>query len=252
MGVTCTGVGVLTSTQVSGKLFRVVLRGYAKEDVDTFLNRIAKTLWEWEAGRKGELTPSDVEQQTFRVALRGYAEQEVDQFLDEVVQTLREYQRRKIERLSTPGLEAAESAPVETPEVLQPPAPRPDAIPIPAEPTEPAVAKPPVTPPPPTVPPASTVTRLIVTRTAEGGGRPYTVLLDDKPLGKVSPGATERFEIPTGMHWVTVKARKERSNTQVIEPHQGDQITLTCGPAAGDQFDDLGRKMEGIVLELAE
>jgi len=43
-----------------------------------------------------------------------------------------------------------------------------------------------------------------------------------------------------------------RSNTQVVEPHQGDQITLRCGPAAGDQIDDLGRKMDGIILEMVE
>jgi hypothetical protein len=93
-------------------------------------------------------------------------------------------------------------------------------------------------------------TSLLITRIPESGGHPYTVLLDDKPLGKVSPDSTRRFEIPTGMHWVTVKTRKDSSNTQVIEPNQGDQIILRCGPAAGDQIDDLGRKMEGIILEL--
>jgi cell division septum initiation protein DivIVA len=183
------------------------------------------------------------------VALRGYAEEEVDRFLDEVVVSLREYESREIEKLSTP-IEAPVAALVETPEVLQPPAPQPNiVIPTPTAATEPAETPKPTTPPPPTVP--STVTRLIVTRPGEKGGRPYTVLLDDQPIGKISPGATERFEIRPGMHWVTVKTRKEQSNNRVIEPHEGDQITLRCGPASG-QIDDLGRKIEGIILETAE
>lgn len=32
---------------------------------------------------------------------------------------------------------------------------------------------------------------------------------------------------------------------------QGDQLTFQCGPAGGE-IDDLGRKIEGIILELAE
>ena len=68
---------MLTSTDVSGKMFRVALRGYSEDEVDVFLDRIAKTLWEREAGRRGELTPRDIDQQTFMVALRGYAEEEV-------------------------------------------------------------------------------------------------------------------------------------------------------------------------------
>ena len=320
---------MLTSTAVSAKTFRVALRGYAEEEVDSFLDQVVKALWEWEAGRQGKLRPIDIEEKTFRVALRGYAEEEVDQFLDEVtvalrqhepdeksvpdrpsllgakdvedktfrvalnsyaqkavdgfldqvvetlrayeehgqvpdlgpiletktfptqwrgyaqdevdqfleeiVHTLRVYQRPEIERLAPPVPVPAEVAPVEPPEVLEPPAPQPDLIiPAPAVSTE----------------PTSTVTRLLVTRTAEARGRPYTILLDDQPIGKVSPGATQQFEIPTGMHWVTVKTRKEQSNTQVIDPHEGDQITLRCGPAAGDQIDDLGRKLEGIILEM--
>lgn len=236
---------MLTSTDVSGKLFRVALRGYSEEEVDVFLDRVVKALWEYEAGRRGELTPRDIEQQTFRVALRGYAEEEVDQFLDKVVQTLREYENREIEKLTPPV-----SVPAVNQEGPGPPAAQPEAaVPVPPEPIQPVVTEPPVRGPPPIVEPASTVTHLIVTRPNETGGRPYTILLDDKPLGKISPATTQRFEIPTGMHWIAVKTRKEQSNTQVVEPHQGDQITLRCGPAAGDQIDDLGRKMEGIILE---
>ena len=236
---------MLTSTDVSGKMFRVALRGYSEDEVDVFLDRIAKTLWEREAGRRGELTPRDIDQQTFMVALRGYAEEEVDQFLDEVVQTLRNSENREVEELTPPV-----SVPAVTQEGPGPPAVQPEAaVPVPPEPTQPAAAEPPMKKPPSTAEPAPTVTRLIVTRPNETRGRPYTVLLDDKPLGKISPGATQRFEIPTGTHWVTVKTRKEQSNTQVIEPQEGDQITLSCGPASGE-IDDLGRKMEGIILEL--
>lgn len=37
----------------------------------------------------------------------------------------------------------------------------------------------------------------------------------------------------------------------MIEPHQGDQVRLTCQPAGGDEIDDLGRNIEGILLERA-
>ena len=81
------------------------------------------------------------------------------------------------------------------------------------------------------------------------GGRPYTVLFDDEPLGKLRPGVTGEYEIPAGLHWVIVKNRKHQSNTMMIEPHQGDQVRLECLPAGGDLTDDQGRNIEGILLE---
>lgn len=227
---------LLTSGDVSAKLFQVAVRGYAEEEVDVFLDRIVKALREYEEGSGGDLKAIDVEERTFRVALRGYKMEEVDPFLDKAVETLRQYERRKIEEL-TPSVPAT----AVTGDGLEPPAAHPEAV-TPADVEPPAIE-------PPTPERASTTTRLVVTRTGEQGGRPYAVMLDDRPIGKIAPGATERFEIPTGMHWVTVKTRKEQSNSVVIEPHQGDQITLRCGPASGE-IDDLGRKLEGIILEL--
>jgi DivIVA domain-containing protein len=260
---------VLTSTDVSGKLFRVALRGYSEEEVDVFLDRVVKALVDYEAGRRGDLTAQDIEQQTFRVALRGYAEEEVDQFLDEVVITLREYERRETERPAPMVSVPAESASMialprsflwerhKTPGVLEASISEPDAAPqtkpgrnrraappelweqaekeaadrmrptpevdaaihTPTAQTEPVATETPSTPPsPPTVEPTPTTPHLIVTRSAEARGRPYTVLFDDKPLGKVSAGATQRFKIPTGTHWITVKTRKEQSNTRRIFP----------------------------------
>ena len=92
-------------------------------------------------------------------------------------------------------------------------------------------------------------TSLLITRPLTMGGRPYTVLFDDQPLGKLRPGSTVEFDIPTGLHWVTVKTRKQESNTMMIEPHEGDLIRLECQPAGGDEIDDLGRKIDGILLE---
>ena len=74
-------------------------------------------------------------------------------------------------------------------------------------------------------------------------------MFDDHPLGKLRPGTTGEFDIPAGLHWVTVKTRRHESNTMVIEPHEGDQVRLECQPAGGDQMDDLGRHIEGILLE---
>lgn len=312
MKVSPRGVGVLTTTEVFDKTFRVTLRAYAREEVDEFLEHVAETLWEWERGNRGKLTPHDVEQQKFRVALRGYSMDEVDRFLDDVAATLRHYdpgpepvldarrprkasivgeqpylvalrdnaeeefdgflgrvaeavrdfEERLAPELTVPASVAPGSGlvdPAKRTEVDSPTSPGDEdptvdpTVPISAASTKPsATAVPPTPPPSATVQPTPTVTRLIVTRTSERGSRPYTVLLNDKSLGKLRPGATQRFEIPTGMHWVTVKARKDQSNAQVIEPHEGDQITMTCGPASGDQIDELGRRMEGIILEMAE
>ncbi len=98
---------------------------------------------------------------------------------------------------------------------------------------------------------APSTTELTVTHTGSTG-RPVTVLLDDQPIGKVKPGTTAHFAITAGTHWVTVRVRKHTSNVQVIEPRQGDQVTLMCGDAAAGQLDDLGRAIEGISLWQAE
>ena len=92
-------------------------------------------------------------------------------------------------------------------------------------------------------------TSLLITRPLEMGGRTYTVLFDDEPLGKLRPGVTDEYEIPAGLHWVTVKTRRHESNTTIIEPRAGDHIRLECRPTSGDLTDNVGRSIEGILLD---
>ena len=99
---------------------------------------------------------------------------------------------------------------------------------------------------------STTLTRLSITRPSTMGGRPYTVLFDDEPLGKLQPGATGEYEIPAGLHWVILKSRKHESNTMIIEPREGDQVHLECRPAGGDLTDNVGHTIEGILLDRIE
>lgn len=94
-----------------------------------------------------------------------------------------------------------------------------------------------------------TASFLLITRPLEMGGRPYTVSFDDEPLGKLRPGQTGEWEIPAGLHWVTVKTRRLESNAMIIEPRAGDRMSLECRPAGGDPTDTVGGRIEGILLE---
>lgn len=92
-------------------------------------------------------------------------------------------------------------------------------------------------------------TSLLIARPLEMGGRPFTVLFDDEPLGKLRPGETGEWEISPGLHWVTVKTRRQESNTMIVEPRAGDLIRLECRAAGGELTDQVGRSIEGILLE---
>ncbi len=98
-------------------------------------------------------------------------------------------------------------------------------------------------------PRTTTAARLTISRPSTMGGRAYTVLFDDRPIGRLQPGVTGEYEIPPGLHWVIVKTRRQESNTTMIEPREGDQIRLECQPASGGEIDGVGRNVEGILLQ---
>jgi DivIVA domain-containing protein len=246
----------LAPLDVRKKTFKVALRGYAEDEVDEFLNRVEAALEEWESDGKAALSAWEVQQQTFKVALRGYAEDEVDRFSDEIAEALRQQEQRATGMASSEEAqdESALVEPREAAEVApgdEPPAFRPDATVDTSvnheEQPAPKLAETSTVPPAPTERP-STVTKLSITR-PDRRGRPYTIMFDDQPLGILRTGGTVEFDIPTGLHWVTVKTRRHESNTMVIEPQEGDLIRLECQPAGGDQIDDLGRNIDGILLE---
>jgi DivIVA domain-containing protein len=246
-------MGKLTPQDVQQQTFKVALRGYAEDEVDEFLDEVTQQLKWYYRGQpppRRPLAPLDVRKKTFKVALRGYAEDEVDEFLNRVEAALEEWESDGKAALSASALveprEAAEVAPGD-----EPPAFRPDATVDTSvnheEQPAPKLAETSTVPPAPTERP-STVTKLSITR-PDRRGRPYTIMFDDQPLGILRTGGTVEFDIPTGLHWVTVKTRRHESNTMVIEPQEGDLIRLECQPAGGDQIDDLGRNIDGILLE---
>ena len=86
----------LTSTELRATSLGTALwgkRGYARDEVDAFLDRAAAALDALAVGRAPELTADDVHHAVFRKPRfgsgRGYDEGDVDDLLDRVEQALR-------------------------------------------------------------------------------------------------------------------------------------------------------------------
>lgn len=72
-------------------------RGYAREQVDDFLDRIVRTLAD-----EDDLTAAEVHHVTFgrpMIGKRGYDEKEVDEFLDKAEETLVEHRGQEIHQV---------------------------------------------------------------------------------------------------------------------------------------------------------
>lgn len=250
---------MLTARQVSEQTFGTGLRGYDRNEVDECLARVAESLTAWEGGKPGSETSLDVQQVTFAIAVHGYEIDVVDDFLDQVVAALRTHERKA----SHQGQPLPPSPHADAPNnpVTKATFPRKRTITPNSRsqeagtPTQDRESQPAPTPPvemrPPSPPAEPHAAKLTVTH-ADSTGRTVTVLLDDQPIGKLKPGTTKHFHITAGTHWVAVKTRKRASNVQVIEPREGDQVTLTCGHLASGQLESLGQTIEGISLQRAE
>ena len=92
----------LTAADIARKQFAVAVRGYARRDVDRFLDQVAREVARWQdalaSGFRPSMrlvTPRDVNEKAFPRALRGYAMLEVDAFLDELTEELSRLQAQE-------------------------------------------------------------------------------------------------------------------------------------------------------------